>query len=246
MIMNKIIRSLLLAGLVTGSASVNAESYVSWIPTNGLSYKTLEYGVGSASVNASFMSMNMGLVAAFDSFYMSLELDQALNNGEFDGGQGFEGSSDVMNLTIGCNCLSFAPDLTLFAGYTSIDTVVDGGVAFQEVATDAGFFVGGSHSLLTTNTGQLTASLAYAALDGESIGKLSSGNISFLGDTTGISYGVTWVSSLADNVNYSITAKVNDYTFDLNRAVSASGSSSASGSRARVFTILGAKVTYFF
>ncbi len=245
--MNRIIKSLLVGGLMTAAASAHAESSVSWIPTNGLSYKMLQYGVGSVSADTSFMSMDLGIVAAFDGFYISADLDQALDDGSFDGGLGYKGSSDVMNLTIGCNCLSFVQDLTVFAGYTSIDTLVDGGTAFQESANDAGFFVGASYPFVIANSGQLTASMAYASLDGKSLGRLPTDDITFLGDTTGISYGISWTSSLSANVNYSLSAKVNDYTFDLSSVSNSAGATlPATGSRDRVFTILGAKVTYFF
>ena len=254
--MSKLFKPLMISALVAGAVgNVQAASEVAFIPSAGITQKNLQYGrdfndgSGTQVADASFIGLNVGVTAVFDSFYVSGSIDQALTEGGFNDDSNEDASSDAITLTMGCNCLAGAEALTVFAGFTSIDILAEA-ADIKEDSNDSGFFFGASYPFVSTNSGQLTATVAYASLDGElnvSGSALGATVLTFTGDTTGLSYGLAWSGAASEQMNYSLSVKINDYSFDASNLSDQTGASTSVGLNLdRVFTILGAKVTYFF
>lgn len=223
--------------------SQNVFAEVLWIPAAGINMKSLEFdrSFDPSTTEATFAMADLTITAAFDNFYMQLNTNQPLSDEKTSDSIGeVVVERDDITFTIGCNCLEVLKKLSLFMGYNVGNTTVSGSVpgsSFEESYKDAGFFVGGSYPLLSTDEGGLTAVLAYASLDGSVHIKdeITSSNATFDGDTTGVSYGLTWSAGLTDTTNYSVAVKQQVYVFDTGLfAVDQN------------YTNLSASVTFFF
>ena len=240
----KIIRSTkviaFFCALLIGQSAV---AEVLWIPAVGLNMKSLQFdrSFDPSTTEATFTMADLTITAAFDDFYMQLNTNQPLSDEKTSDSIGeVVVERDDVTLTIGCNCLAALEKLTLFVGYNMGTTVITGTVplsTFEESYKDAGFFIGGSYPLFSTDEGGLTAVLAYASLDGsvDIQDEITDSNETFDGDTTGISYGLTWSGGLTEATNYSVAVKQQVYVFD-------TGLFSVDQN----YTNLSASVTFFF
>ncbi|MFC1588956.1 hypothetical protein ACFL3P_01645 [Pseudomonadota bacterium] len=198
-----------------------AVAEVLWVPAVGVNMKSLEFdrSFDPSTTEATFIMADLTITAAFDDFYVQLNTNQPFSDEKTSDSIGeVVVERDDITLTVGCNCF-FIEKLTLFVGYNAGTTVVSGavpGASFEESYKDSGFFVGGSYPLFSTDEGGLTAALAYAKLDGTVHIKdeITSSNATFDGDTSGLSYGLTWTGGLTDSMNYSVSMKQQVYVFD--------------------------------
>lgn len=223
------------------SQSVFAE--VVWIPNAGVSLKTLEFkrAFDPSTTEATFTMADLTLTAAFDTFYIQLNTNQPLGDESSTDsiGEVVVERSDI-TLTMGCNCLAAIKKLTVFVGYNTGTTLINGtvtGSTFQEDHKDSGFFVGGSYPIVKTKYGGLTGIAAYASQDGSLHFKdeITASDITVEGDTAGISYGLTWNGGLSETMDYSVGLKKQIYVFD-------TGTFSVD----KNFTILSGSVTMYY
>jgi len=117
-------------------------------------------------------------------------------------------------------------NLAIFTGYSHGKTGIisyDGGSGLPPYAVytehlDKGWYYGLSSSINVANAGSISLSVAYASMDGsQRIQPSSPGAVSSLetGTTDGLSYGLTWVSSLGDKATYYLSWKRRNYTTEL-------------------------------
>lgn len=223
------------------SQSVVAE--VLWIPTVGINFKSLEFkrAYDTSTTQATFIMADLTVTAAFDDFYMQLNTNQPLSEEKTSDSIGeILVERDDVTLTMGCNCLDSIEKLTLFIGYNTGTTLINGtvpGSTFQEDYKDSGFFIGGSYPLFTTKYGGLTGVAAYASLDGSLHlqDEVTVTDEIIEGDTAGFSYGFSWNGGLSKTMNYSLSIKQQIYVFE-----------SEEFSLDKSFTILSGTVTVFF
>jgi len=252
--MSKLFKPLMISALVASAVgNVQAGTDASWVVSEGLTQKSLEYGIsGSAnSGNVDFVGVNLSATVMFGDSYITTEIDRALSEGIMTGGRdGAIVSSDAVTVTWGCNCISSIQSLGLFVGYASMDTSIEIFDEFTDNGSDSGLFLGASYPLISLERGQLAATFAFASFDGRSVSSfISSGalvNARLTGSTTGLSYGIAWSGALSSNMNYSVSAKINNYSFDVNRIANSTESGAVNLKLDRIYTILGAKVSYFF
>ena len=188
----------------------------------GVNKKDMEFGrsFDTNSTDTSFIMASVSVTALFDGFYLTLSGESPIS--KEDVGEGIntvKSDRSEGSLTAGCNCLPFAEEVSVYIGYTSAKTRIEGNKplqAFTEDHTDTGFYVGGSMPVYEGENKTLSISAAYAVLDGEvdSFDEFVGVTGTFSGDTTGLSYSASLVGFLTETMNYSIVYKVQDYFFE--------------------------------
>jgi len=253
--------------VMAGIGSQVQAAGATFIPSAGLTFKNAEYSTklsSTASADVSegdYVTLNLSLTAAFDTFYATLLLEQGLTEGDFSEQGGGDITNDGVTFTVGCNCIDSVKDLSLFAGVNTIEATINSGLDdgdsatnLKEVAEDSGLFFGASYPLVSNQNGRLTATLAYAALDGETkvtsdsfVGTLGTDTIIIKGDTTGLSYGIAWAGQLSETLDYSVSYKIQDYSTDADTISFGTTTGSLSDVELdRKFGMLSAQVTSYF
>ena len=121
--------------------------------------------------------------------------------------------------------------INLFAGYMQGQTVINpspftspesqinltqdqlnnGQPEYQQDYDEDGLFAGILYLLPVQQYGSISFSLAYAQMDGQYKDNHFETPFNFQGDSTGISYGMTWASGLTDQITYFIDFRFQAY-----------------------------------
>lgn len=89
--------------------------------------------------------------------------------------------------------------------------------SYEQEYTEEGFFAGLSYGYRVSDIGTLSASIAYASMDGQykdNYAALPAENFDFEGDSTGFSIGLTWSAPLTDRVGYFVDLRRQAYSMD--------------------------------
>ncbi len=92
-----------------------------------------------------------------------------------------------------------------------------GEAKYEQEYIEKGFFLGSSYSYTLEGLGSITASAAYAMLDGEysdNFSPATNENFEFSGDTTGTSLALSWSAPISDNVGYYLDIRMQSYDMD--------------------------------
>lgn len=227
-------------------APIAANAEAIWVPNAGVNSKTLDFDrpFTPGTTNAGFLMLDVSLTAAYETFFITGNVNvPASEESTTDSNGAATVERDDSTLTIGCNCLEAFEKLTLFVGYTIGNTTIDAltGASDQllENYEDKGFFLGGSYPLWAGEAGSLTASFAYALLDGTVQIQVPATaiNETRFGDTSGTSLGLIWSGGLTADANYSLALKQQAYVFEEDGGLF---------SLDQTYTNISATVTYFF
>jgi hypothetical protein len=216
---------LVTAGLPTAHAD---ESDLTVIGAVDFGFKRLKLDVNGArsSFSPSYVSVNPTIALGYKSFYASVTYDKALSAGTgSDEVQGTTGpvastldfSRADSTLTLGYR---LNPSWSVFAGLTNgtstfTQTTFDTTITVTRTTyAEKGPFVGVAYTRAFGDKGSLGLSVAYARLDGELHTITRPGSILFdaTGNTSGLSYGVTWSGSLTGSLGYHVGVKATRYT----------------------------------
>ncbi|MBI3899852.1 MAG: hypothetical protein HY308_16370 [Gammaproteobacteria bacterium] len=185
---------------------------------------SLEINRNLSSYSPSFVTINPTLVLGYKSFYTSLSYDKSITA---DTGSSTAQSGDRTlanttefarvdsTFTVGYRLSPF----NFFFGYT------DGTSKFTETTFDSVFIVatteytetgpfgGMTYTKMFSDTGNLVLSIAYAQLEGnlEIFTRPSGSFFRANGDSTGLSYGLTWTGPLTGSLGYRVGFKITEY-----------------------------------
>ena len=163
----------------------------------------------------------IGLTSVYKPFYLDLSYqDTSDDHDSFSGADYYEkftGNRRDYSATLGMKLLN--NKASLYVGYKNGKTSGKGHKGTKLTFTEDGFFVGASYAWLIANKGLLALNAAYARLDGnleEIPGPVYPRSLGMDADseTDGLSYGISWTSSITEKWNYSISIDANDYEFN--------------------------------
>jgi hypothetical protein len=199
-----------------------AESNVAVVGGLDFGFKKLRLDTGSGGnvFNPSFVTINPSIVLGYRSFYASLSYDKSVS-ADPDIGQGAGGtvvsvtdySRTDSTFTLGYR---LNQSFSLFAGYTEgankfVTAVVGGGFIVTDY-TEKGPFAGVAYTKTFGDKGSLGMSIGYAKLDGDLKTDISTvGVFPNKGDTTGLSYGLSWSGPLTGSLSYRVGLKATQY-----------------------------------
>ncbi|HLQ27006.1 MAG TPA: hypothetical protein VK138_14160 [Acidiferrobacterales bacterium] len=238
--MRRLTLTLLLIAVGLGTAH-GAESDVTIVSGLDFGFKDMRLDFTSASnvFNPSFVTINPSIALGYKSFYASLSYDKSIS-ADPSTGQALDMTSGAPIPTATITDYSRADStftlgyrlnqsFSLFAGYTqgasnftetrvvttpavpspSITTLIVTDVEY----TETGPFAGVGYSKTFGDKGTLGLSIGYAQLDGELQVAVHPGTkvTRFKGDTTGLSYGLTWSGPLTGSLGYRVGVKATKY-----------------------------------
>jgi len=229
---------LIAAGLGTAQAAENNVAVVGGLDF-GFKDMRLDFASAGEVFNPFFVTINPSIVLGYKSFYAGLSYDKSIS-AEPSTGQALDMTSGVPIPTATITDYSRADStftlgyrlnqsFSLFAGYTqgaskftetrvvatppppppTITTLVVTDIDY----TETGPFAGVSYSKTFGDKGTLGLSIGYAQLDGDLKRSILPGtNVARLkGDTTGLSYGMTWSGPLTGSLGYRVGLKATQY-----------------------------------
>ena len=250
--MNKFLLTLLLLT----STNVMAE----WSLVKGVSvgraemdivdFKTFSGFVTKSVSSVKFTTLNLSLTAAQKKLYVTINTELPFSDKSYNFSE--VGSNTVrtveredLGVTLGYNVYK---GLNLFGGvsygsnhYININSA-DPGTVSDVKETDVGPFLGATYSRDLHRYGNVSATLAYALLDGE-ITSNDSNNIftSNSGDTTGFSVNVTYSNKYDKDSDYFLALKIKNYEYD----DISSGSTSVDITKEKNFILISAGLTIY-
>ncbi len=221
-----------LSALTTHTSVAATDTDIIIVPTLNAGYYGFDYDspqFGSLSVMPLFYSAGVALVhpgITVNLQYLGTDedddyLNSALENTEY--------SRKQTELAV---LIPIINNFSVIAGYTYSESEVvshtllsnigAGSGDYQQDWEEKGLFLGGAYQFSFAK-GNLTASLAYAALDVTIEDELSiaGSELEVLGDATGISLGLKWVSLITENLGYSATITIRQYDLDASTISSA-------------------------
>jgi hypothetical protein len=194
-----------------------AESNVTVVGGLDLGFKKLRLDTGSGAgvFNPSFVTVNPNIVLGYSSFYASLSYDKSVSaEPEIAPAAVTDYSRTDSTFTLGYR---LNQSLSLFAGYAEganqfIITTSGGGLIVIDYK-EKGPFAGVAYTKTFGDKGSLGMSIGYAKLDGDLKFDVPPGVEVFRakGDTTGLSYGLTWSGPLTGSLSYRVGLKAIRY-----------------------------------
>lgn len=221
----KKLQIVILSGVLFSNYSL-AESNIVFAPiaslaTNKLDVSTNQFG--GDSVN--YQSIKMGLVSKIEHWTLRVSNERPLSNQEIQfnpvlGNSDLEIKNNDVNLSY-----SFDNDISVFAGYLNNDFSFSNKNTFLPFGSRAnyltsyselGFYYGSGYSYPLGN-GALIATIAYAYLDATYTDNFYEVGLPGLitdGETTGLSYSLSWQSNINENLAYSVGVFVRRFDYD--------------------------------
>lgn len=197
-------------------------------------------------LTAALPVLNLQLVGFYDQYYVGAKVETNLATDEVSSDVPFTTENTSLNTEVERNdynlTLGYKPteDLSLFGGYMSGETeltpgavscvdpncpntastmAADGFGTYRQTYQEQGFFFGGSYGW-TLGSGRLSASLAYAMMDGEYSDNYRDAvgprEFKYEGDSNGISTALTWVAPLTESLAYYVDGRYQQYEMDAN------------------------------
>lgn len=234
-------------GLASPANSAIFTEEVAFVPTLSFAQKSLEFD-GVLDEDLDFPMLNLGLSATYRRYYLSVNFEKSLeaqtlvqdvsigdsNISQVAGG---EVDREEQTLTLGFRVLD---NLSVFGGLIDGETDAKFTVRYEdpnisdqelnETYSEDGPFLGVSTGMQVGQWGRVGFSIAYAVLSAENdvvrVEKgagAQSGTVianTIEGDTTGLSYSVSWSGSAGrfvsglKNLYYVAAFKINAYEFD--------------------------------
>src|SRR5712692_3002426 len=220
--MRRLILTLLLIAAGLGTAH-GAESDVTVVGGLDFGFKKLRLDTGSGAgvFNPSFVTINPNIVLGYSSFYASLSYDKSVSADPEIGQLAGSTIATVTDYSRTDSTFTLGYRLNqsfnLFAGHTEgankFNTTVFGGGLIAIDYTEKGPFAGVAYTKTFGDKGSLGMSIGYAKLDGDLKVDIPP-NVEFFrakGDTTGLSYGLTWSGPLTGSLSYRVGVKAIRY-----------------------------------
>jgi hypothetical protein len=171
--------------------------------------------------DATFLMTGIGLSSIYDHFYIdfsyqdSSEEEDSFSSANFY--EKFKGDRRDYSATLGMKILDYQG--TIYIGYKNGKTSGKGNKGTQLTFKEDGFFIGANYGWIIADSGLLAFNIAYADLDGnlkEVPGPVYSSGLGMNADseTKGLSYGISWTSTITEKIGYSIALDANEYEFD--------------------------------
>ena len=195
-------------------------------------------------LTAALPVLNLQLVGFYDQYYVGAKVETNLATDEVSSDVPFTTENTSLNTEVERNdynlTLGYKPteDLSLFGGYMSGETeltpgavscvdpncpntastmAADGFGTYRQTYQEQGFFFGGSYGW-TLGPGRLSASLAYAMMDGEYSDNYRDAvgprEFKYEGDSNGVSTALTWVAPLTESLAYYVDGRFQQYEMD--------------------------------
>jgi hypothetical protein len=209
------------------------ETSVTIIPQIGIQYKDLSFDQnikssddslrGSGGFSEGLLSLTGSVTGALDKFFVTLKADQTLNATNTDSTAPYAVDTAEIKRTDFTVTLAYNvwQTINVFAGYIRGETTIapkgggtssgaiDGSLAdleanYEQTYEEKGWFTGASYGWDLGDPGFVSATIAYASMDGKYSDNFSVAPFKYEGDSDGISLGVTW--------SYPVTAKFRCYT----------------------------------
>ncbi len=222
--MRRLQLSLMLIASSLGMAHA-AESNVTIVSGLDFGFKTLrlDTGRGGDVFRPSFVTINPSIVLGYRSFYAGLSYDKSVSADPDIGATVLAGTPTATVTDYSRTDSTFTlgyrlnQSFNLFAGYTEgankFNTTVFGGGLIAIDYTEKGPFAGVAYTKTFGDKGSLGMSIGYAKLDGDLKVDIPP-NVEFFrakGDTTGLSYGLTWSGPLTGSLSYRVGVKAIRY-----------------------------------
>lgn len=214
---------LIVAGLGSAHAADNELTVVGGVDF-GFKRLHLDLDRTRTTFSPSFVTINPNVVLGYGSFYGSVSYDKSVSADPGIGAQFSAGSPTATMLdysrtdstfTLGYRLLQ---SLSVFAGHTKGDnhftetsfgnTLIVTDISYKEAGPFAGFAY--NHAF---GNGTLGLSVGYAKLDGDLriVSNPGGATTTVSGDTTGLSYGLTWSGPLTGSLGYRVGLKATEY-----------------------------------
>lgn len=180
--------------------------------------------------NVTFKLLGAGATLVKDTYYLDLLYQQSLKEEDtfefsdpssgVDFKETFEGDRKDYAITLGKKILDQRGGV--YIGYKVGKSEADGDQGEHLLFKEKGFFIGGNYGVPISDYGVLSFNLAYAVLEGELKEDVNDANFPGVAvpldtdatsDAKGLSYGISWSSSITDNFSYSLGLDVRKYTF---------------------------------
>jgi hypothetical protein len=173
-----------------------------------------------------FKFAEVGGTLTWGSYYLSIagllssDESDSLSEPAFGYEERFTGDRQDFSAALGMRATD---NISLYLGYKYGVSQADGTLRSDLEFKESGFFVGGNYSWPISDKGVLAFNLAVARLDGDLSIEAPSFSVpgaggGFLLDavsqTTGVSYGVSWHSSITEQLSYSVAMDANLYKFE--------------------------------
>lgn len=177
--------------------------------------------------NVTFKLLGAGLTLFKDTYYLDLSYQKSLKEEDtfnfedpavnFAYEETFEGDRKDYAITLGKKILDQRGGV--YVGYKVGESQADGNQGTTLSFKEKGYFIGGNYGWPIADKGVLSVNLAYAMLDGDLKEVVSPAfppdlSTDATSDAKGLSYGVSWFSSITDQLSYSLGLDVRKYTFD--------------------------------
>lgn len=226
--MRRIAFALMLVGMGLSPAYA-APSEVMIVGGIDFGFKTLDLdtGEGGDVFSPSFTTINPHVALGYRSFYAALSYDRSIQAEQGTGESGGGNSATTLDYLRTDSTFTLGYRLNgsfnLFAGYTkAVNDFTEtsgflGGLVVTDISyTQTGPFTGVSYTKAFRNKGSLALSLGYAKLNGELEIIVRPGSFATVveGDTTGLSYGLTWSGTVTGSLGYRVGAKATRYEMD--------------------------------
>jgi hypothetical protein len=226
--MRRILSALILfaVGLATAHA---AESDSVVVGGFDFGFKTMHLDPrnGGNVLDTSYVSVNPSVAWGYKSFYASLSYDRSIAADQSIGQTAgatpsatladFSRSESTFTLGYRIN-----DAVSLFTGYTKgANHFTQTAAALVLVATEidyteTGPFIGVALNMNVRDKGNLGLSVGYAKLDAklQIVARPGGANTEVTGDSTGLSYALTWSGTLTGSLGYRVGAKSTSYDMD--------------------------------
>lgn len=217
---------LIAAGLATAHAA-DSDSVVVGGFDFGFKTMHLDPRNGGNVLDTSYVSVNPSVAWGYKSFYASLSYDRSIaadptigqTTGATPSATWSDFSRTESTFTLGYR-LNDA--VSLFTGYTKgANHFTQMGAALVLVATEidyteTGPFVGVAFNVNVRDKGNLGLSVGYAKLDAklQIVAHPGGATTEVTGDSTGLSYALTWSGTLTGSLGYRVGAKSTSYDMD--------------------------------
>ena len=225
-------RSLLLASMLiaAGLATAHAADSDSVIVGGfDFGFKTMHLDPrnGGNVLDTSYVSINPNVAWGYKSFYSSLSYDRSIAADQSIGQtMGATPSATLADFSRSESTFTLGyrvnDTISLFTGYTKgANHFTQTGAALVLVATEidyteTGPFVGFALNLNVRDKGNLGLSVGYAKLDAklQIVARPGGATTEVTGDSTGLSYALTWSGTLTGSLGYRVGVKTTSYDMD--------------------------------
>lgn len=221
------------------TAHAESDSGLTVVGGAAIDFKSSSFDVGGKKLNPSFITLDISAAIAYDKFYIAFDYNPTLKDHlEHDTDINDNGEQEDVYFLISRLDYSTAigmnvwETINIFAGWkfgeTEINSFSNALSIFQDryneinqefYFREQGPFIGASYGYKHKDKGNLTLSLAYAQMVGEVELKSVTEQLSFEGETTGLSYGLEWSGPLSANMVYRLGYKAHRYRFKMDDVV---------------------------